>query len=131
MSSDVRLDDPAVSPPPASCTSSSRHIDGSPISVLFEPGEDTNVVKFSGELDLASSAQVKRRCTTGRSPQVVVDLADVTFLDCGGYRAFMAARTELALHHRSLTLVGAVGQPRRLLDLISQLDTENQHAAPV
>lgn len=96
-----------------------------------DPVSAQRVVTFSGELDITSSARVERLCTAGLNLQVVVDLADVTFLDCGGYRAFVAARTELARHRRSLTLVGAVGQPRRLLDLISRLDTENQHVTPV
>lgn len=131
MSSAGRLEDHTVPPPSTRRNSPNRRTGWSRIGVLFEPGAGTDVVKFSGELDITSSARVQRRCIAGPGHQVVVDLADVTFLDCGGYRGFMAARAELALHHRSLALVGAVGQPRRLLDLISQLETENQQVAPV
>jgi len=79
-------------------------------------------VKFSGELDAAGRESALQRCTEGHAPVVTVDLSELTFLDCGGYGAFTAARTTLEQHGRALVLVGAVGQPRRLLDLIALFD---------
>ncbi len=66
----------------------------------------------------ASQAVVTRRCTEGPHRDVEVNLAALTFLDCGGYRALVAARTALGQHRRTLTVVGAAGEPRRLLELL-------------
>ncbi len=94
------------------------------VSVSATHRNDANLVKITGDLGLASSALVTRRCIEGLAEAVVVDLADLTFLSCGGYGAFVAARAELEQHQRTLTLVGAVGEPRRLLDLIRQLESK-------
>jgi len=86
----------------------------SPVDELF--------VKVSGELDASGRESMMQRCTEGYAPVVTVDLSELTFLDCGGYRAFTAARITLEQHGRALVLVGAVGEPRRLLDLIALFD---------
>ncbi len=78
--------------------------------------------RCSDRLGVANRALVKQRCIGGSSPAVMVDLTDLTFLDCGGYGALIASRSELERHYRTLTLVGAVGEPRRLLELIDQLE---------
>ncbi len=91
-------------------------------TILAESDHDTHVLKIAGELDRARAALMARRCVEGQAPVVVVDLTDLTFLDCGGYRAFVAARAELEQQRRTLVLVGAVGEPRRLLDRIRQFD---------
>lgn len=91
------------------------------ITILVESRDDTRVLRIAGELDVASRSFVTCQCTQGRARAVVVDLADLTFMDCGGYRAFDAARATLQRQGRTLTLVGAVGEPRRLLDLILEI----------
>ncbi len=98
------------------------HVAEPAITILVEHGQDTSVLKIDGELDFASRASVTRACVEDHARTVVVDLADLTFLDCSGYGAFVAARTELERQHRTLELVGAVGEPRRLLDLIQQFE---------
>lgn len=63
---------------------------------------------------------------------VVVDLADVTFMDSAGSLAFLRARDRLVRDGGSLMLVGARGGPARLLaildaigeDAIRQLENE-------
>lgn len=97
-------------------------VTGQPISVIVESGAKTHVVRIAGELDVASRESVTQACTEGRAVTVIVDFSASTFLDCGGYSAFVAARTTLEQHGRTLQLGGAVGEPRRLLDLIDQLD---------
>lgn len=122
MSSSVRIEDDTVMQPTFGRTRPARRLADATITIVVETDADTRVVRITGELDITSTAVVTRRCTDGPRRHVVVDLADLTFLDCGGYRAFVAARTTLALQHRTLTLVGAVGEPRRLLELISHLN---------
>lgn len=106
-------------------------VSGQPISVIFESGAQTHVVRIAGELDAASRESVTQACTEGRAATVIVDFSALTFLDCGGYRAFVAARTTLEQHGRTLELVGAVGEPRRLLDLIDQLDQGEPSRGPL
>lgn len=93
-----------------------------PVTILVESRDDVRVVRIAGELDFSSCALVTRSCIEGHARDVVVELADLTFLDCGGYRAFEAARTALRQQGRTLTLVGAVDEPRYLLALIQQLE---------
>ncbi len=93
-----------------------------PLTMVVDSSGDARVVRLAGQLDVASCGVVKQWCVAGGAGAVIVDLSDLTFLDCGGYGALLAARTELEQHHRTLTLIGAVGEPRRLLDLIRQLE---------
>jgi anti-anti-sigma factor len=97
-------------------------VNGQPISVIVESGAQTHVVRIAGELDAACRQSVTQARTEGRAATVIVDFSALTFLDCGGYQAFVVARTTLEQHGRTLEFVGAVGEPRRLLDLIDQLD---------
>lgn len=99
-------------------------VTGQPISVIVESGDETHVVRIAGELDAASRKSVTQACTMGRAGTVIVDVSLLTFLDCGGHRGFEAARAALAEHGRTLELVGAAGEPHRLLDLIDQIDRE-------
>lgn len=87
-------------------------------------GRPQTIVKICGELDAASRDSATRRCTEGHAPVVTVDLSELTFLDSGGYGAFSRARTTLDQQQRALVLIGAVGEPRRFLDLIALLDSE-------
>ena len=87
-------------------------------------GRPQPTVKICGELDAASRDSVTRLCTEGHAPVVTVDLSKLTFLDSGGYSAFSRARSTLDQQQRALVLIGAVGEPRRFLDLIALLDSE-------
>lgn len=77
-----------------------------------------HVVEIGGELDLASRNAMVRACTARRHRAVVVDMADLTFMDCAGYGAIANARHVLEHRGGSLLLANAVGEPARLLDLI-------------
>ena len=78
-------------------------------------------VCLSGELDRASRDVVYQECIAA-GLVVIVEMERVTFMDCCGYGALMAARRELEQRGGSLTLGGSVGQPARLLKLISACD---------
>jgi anti-anti-sigma factor len=45
------------------------------------------VVYVSGELDIAARDLVRRACLQGVDLAIVVDMTDVTFMDCSGYGA--------------------------------------------
>lgn len=95
----------------------------SPISIDVVVDGDTDVVKIAGELDIANVAWVTSRCTEGQTRHVVIDLSDLMFLDCGGCRALVNARAALKRQQRTLDIVGARGEPYRLLDLVRQFVT--------
>lgn len=76
-------------------------------------------VSMSGELDMVSRRDALQACLPTEAEHVVVDLHDLEFMDCAGYRAFAAARGILELFGGSLELTGARGEPLRLLSLIS------------
>jgi anti-anti-sigma factor len=83
-----------------------------------------HVVALSGDLDLSSREHAFRTCVSTEHVDVVVDLADLNFMDCAGYGMFVTARTILRWRGGSLNLVGPAGQPRRLLTLISAAFTD-------
>jgi len=76
----------------------------------------------SGELDVATRAQVRDACLTGRGNSVVVEMAELTFMDCSGYGGLVAARRILEADGGSLKLRHQTGQPAELLELLARLE---------
>ena len=76
-------------------------------------------VHVSGELDFDSGPAVRQACLDG--DVVVVDMSDLTFMDCAGYGYLAAARIELEQRGGSLTLTGSTGEPARLLTILGLL----------
>jgi anti-anti-sigma factor len=83
------------------------------------------VVRIIGELDVASRDRVREACTDGRRKNVVVDMAETTFMDCRGYSALVAARRVLQAGGGSLTLRHQTGQPAHLLTILKLLEARN------
>ena len=90
------------------------------LDVFITP--NTCVVHVAGELDLATRNQLVSAATAGHHPNMQIDLAGVTFMDCSGYRALIAARRIIEGEGRSLTVTGETGEPARFLDLIDELE---------
>lgn len=80
------------------------------------------VVALAGELDIATRQVAYDACVASENQDIVVDLGAVSFLDCSGYGALMAARAELRRRGGSLTLRNVRGEPARLLLLIAEGD---------
>lgn len=78
----------------------------------------TDVVVLAGELDLAHLDAAVHACALPEHVHVIVDLANVTFMDCSGYGALVHARTILERRGGSLSFTGPVGEPLWLLSLI-------------
>jgi anti-anti-sigma factor len=78
------------------------------------------VVALTGELDIATRQVAYDACVASESSDIVVDLGAVSFMDCSGYGALMAARSEFQRRGGSLTLRNARGEPARLLLLIDE-----------
>ena len=52
----------------------------------------------------------------------MIDLGGVVFMDCSGYGSIVASGRLLADQHRTLSIRGQIGQPARLLGLITELE---------
>jgi anti-anti-sigma factor len=87
---------------------------------------EQQVVRLAGELDITNTEQTTRSCIDGELLHVRVDLSDVTFMDCGGYRALFTARLELERRGGSLILENANGEPARVLRLLGADPTAGQ-----
>ena len=83
------------------------------------------VVRVGGELDVSTRARVRDACLSGRGNSVVVDIAEVTFMDCSGYGCLVAARRILEASGGSLTLRHQTGQPAQFLQLLARLQPTN------
>lgn len=80
----------------------------------------TSVVALTGELDAAHCADVARACMSPGHVDVIVDMADLTFMDCSGYGALVASRNVLRTRGGSLSVLDACGEPLRLLTLAEE-----------
>ena len=79
-------------------------------------------VFISGELDIAMSSIVFEACMQGGRLPVVVDLANITFMDSSGLSGLRRARLALENRGNSLTLHNAKGQPAWLLRLLVKVN---------
>ena len=87
-------------------------------SVRVRVDSRSHVVEMTGELDLEYRTAALHSCTMPDHVHVVVDLAHVTFMDCSGYGALVGARAILQGRGGSLSLIGPIGEPLRLLSII-------------
>ena len=82
-----------------------------------------NIIRLFGELDLAS--REKFRQTLARADEmldVVVDLGELTFMDCAGYSSLITARAARTLRGGTLTFANAGGEPATLIAMISGIE---------
>jgi anti-anti-sigma factor len=86
-----------------------------------EPAGDTTTVRVVGEVDLATSAQL-RECLTGLDGTVVVDLTEVGFLDSSGLNALIGSKNHLTTAGGTLLLRGAQPQVRHVFDVMGMAD---------
>lgn len=79
------------------------------------------------EIDLAESSTLREQlCGLVESAHIVVDLSRVTFLDCSGLGALVAASNSATSAGTSVHLAGAAGLVRRVLNL-TMLDVHLDH----
>ncbi|MEO8265405.1 MAG: STAS domain-containing protein [Ilumatobacteraceae bacterium] len=79
------------------------------------------VIHVAGDLDIASRAKLRTICLQGDRGSVVVDIGELTFMDCAGYGALMAVRSVLTQRGESLSPTNASGEPAMLLRLLDRL----------
>jgi anti-anti-sigma factor len=76
------------------------------------------VLALAGELDMAAAPDVRARVDEAAGGRgVVLDLAEVTFVDSSMLRELLRAGAELARYETTLVLAGVPVAVRRLFDL--------------
>ena len=86
-----------------------------------EPTGGTTTVRVIGEVDLATSPQL-RECLTSLHGPVVVDLAEVGFLDSSGLNALIGSKKHLASGGGSLRIEGPQPHVRRVFDVMGMTE---------
>jgi anti-anti-sigma factor len=83
--------------------------------------DDTLVVALGGDIDCSNAdelhARVRTELTEVPAGQVVLDLADVTFIDSTGVRLLLKAKDEAERHGTTFVLRGLRPQAQRLLEV--------------
>ena len=106
-----------------------RTLDSPSLGVHVSTIAGRHVVNVSGELDVRTRHSVEQACVAGDAVAVVVEMGDLTFMDCCGYAGLVAARRVLQDHGGSLTLSHEVGQPARLLAMLASTGATNPHTS--
>ena len=89
-------------------------------TVEHDPVEGALLVMASGELDVAAAprlATVLSMATASAEPVVVLDLAEVDFIDSTALGAIMHASTEAEAAGKKMLVVALDGPVRRLLEI--------------
>jgi anti-anti-sigma factor len=106
-------------------TTSAGASDDSSFTLRVSKHRGQRVVQIGGELDVATRVRAHQACLEGRGNNVVVEMADMTFMDCCGYGGLIAARQILQAGGGSLTLNHQTGQPAELLVMLGVLEAGN------
>ena len=79
------------------------------------------VVEISGEIDIQSAPELRDellRVIRRRGPQLALDLAGVTFMDCAGLNVLLATRRRAQLEEGSVRIIRASPRVRRMISLL-------------
>lgn len=94
--------------------------------MTFKVDEDVEegvaLVAVSGELDLTSVDELRtalRTAAATRSPSVVVDVSDVSFIDSTALAALLRSNDELSSNGVQMVMACSPGSVRRLLTMTS------------
>jgi anti-sigma B factor antagonist len=88
--------------------------------VSFSKIGDAEIVRLTGEIDLANSGEIGRTIVSRirQAPKVLIDLTTVSFLDSAGVRLLDALVGDLQSHGKQTRLVvGERGAARMTLQL--------------
>lgn len=95
---------------------------GPKYQIEAESTDGLRLVTATGEIDMASAAELEE-VLAGESDEVVVaNLSDVGFIDSSGLRALLAARDKLEDAGGRLVLVFGDGPVERIIDLTGLAD---------
>jgi anti-anti-sigma factor len=95
------------------------------LTVRVRPGDHGTVVQVGGDLDFAdaeSFQQILFHVIRAYSPRLLLDLADVAFMDCAGLRALLVTRRRAEMRKGSVRLVAASATVRRVINATGMKD---------
>jgi len=90
------------------------------LSITIDASDRQVVVSVQGELDAATAEPLERALAAIDSidcDTVVVDMAEVSFIDSSGLQALLNGRHDLARHDVGLVICNPQGQARRLFEV--------------
>lgn len=90
------------------------------MNVVSSPCPDCVIVALSGDLDIASATGLAGSLSAVTAPGslVILDLAELAFIDCGALRTLAAARMQALAAGGDLLLADPRPPVRRILSLI-------------
>jgi anti-sigma B factor antagonist len=93
-------------------------------ATLRHGGRDAAWMRVTGELDIATAPQLKQtlRKAQLRAPRVVLDLRELTFMDCAGIREILAASNHARQAGADLVVVRGPSRVDRLFALTGTSD---------
>jgi anti-anti-sigma factor len=94
------------------------------LSVTAQPDIDAMRPVMAGEIDMSTTEHLGRSLSSAldqRRPAVVVDLADVTFIDSTGIAELVRARNRALADNTSLTVINCQSIVRRVLEVTGML----------
>jgi len=91
------------------------------LQIASDETDERLLLSLSGELDIASAPILERAIETIDRP-LVIDLAEVTFMDSTGLRALLLARQQAEDSEQELTLRPGPRQVQRVFELSGTLD---------
>jgi anti-sigma B factor antagonist len=83
---------------------------------------DAHIVRLSGELDVGSADDLTERLAEIGGSNVVVDLADLSFMDSSGIGALIRAKNRMAADGNSLVLSRPQPNVLRVLEITGLAD---------
>jgi anti-sigma B factor antagonist len=92
--------------------------------IVIDSSQRSPVVKVRGELDVATSPKLTDALGSAferGSARVVIDLANVTFIDSRGMSALVRAHVTATALGTRLSIRGATGNARRALEICGLL----------
>ena len=90
------------------------------LRVAVRPGSPL-VVEIRGEIDIQSAPRLRDellRVIRRHGPQLALDLAGVTFMDCAGVNVLLATRRRAQLEEGSVRVVRASPRVLRMISLL-------------
>ncbi|MGH9088214.1 MAG: STAS domain-containing protein [Acidimicrobiales bacterium] len=104
-------------PDPAMVDSRSDPMPGPSFRIELASDGEHRVVRLHGELDVAYAAPLRAALVGVAGSSVVVDLAQLTFLDASGLAALLAARQVIVAGGHEMRLQGAGQAVRRVFEI--------------
>jgi anti-anti-sigma factor len=90
------------------------------VTLCIRPGDGGTIVAISGEVDVCTEAALQQallRIIRERGARLMLDVSGVSFMDCAGLRALLAARRRAEMCGGFLHLIAASAAVRRITEL--------------